>query len=99
MQHNDMQGSRSATAAPHRSCRNKAGAMPVVKSECFVRGPSDSTLHSGSRKLHRTGTAAPHRSCRNKARAMVCVFLSVVKVIPHSIRAITNYIARRSESC
>ena len=35
MQHNDMQGSRSATAAPHRSCRNKAGAMPVVKSKCF----------------------------------------------------------------
>ena len=35
VQHNDMQGSRSATAAPYRSCRNKAGAMPVVKSACF----------------------------------------------------------------
>ena len=38
----------------------------------------------------RSATAAPYRSCRNKAGAMVCVFLSVVKLTPHSIWASTN---------
>ena len=48
--------------------------------------------HEPTRHLQTITYVVYNRSCRNKAGAMVSVFLSVVKVTTHSIRASTNYI-------